>query len=415
MYLPFIAALVTYVLTAPVPGARAPECDAAHTLRVLFIGNSFTYLHNVPEQVRQIARALPGPCVETRMLAVGGASLEDHWRADSAAAAIRAGQWTHVVLNDQSTFRESWWLDGKPRIGTSGGELLDYGKRFVQLIRERAAKPLIIAHWAGVDANARDRQALDYVFASFARATGIEVADVGYAITRMQSELPALDPYHTDRHHLSAAGAHLEALIVYAALTGHSPLAAPRIIRGRAVEFMNGLVLDSIVPLIDLDDRSADALQKLADAAQRGSVRRLASLTPPPPLSAEYPQLPSDGDPVRRSDVEGNWSGNTTVLPNADSAGLPIEISADSVRIQAGPLRFTGLASIEIDGGVVVIRAPLMPPEGSTRSRPQPLLLELRGVRRGERLAGVATVRQQFQDNPAAFNAAGRFELRRPN
>jgi hypothetical protein len=389
-------------------------CDSAHKLRVLFIGNSFTYVQNVPKQVEQIASALPGPCIETKMFTVGGASLEDHWRADSAAALIKAGNWTHVVLNDQSTFGEGWWLEGKPRIGTSGQELLDYGRRFTALIREKGAKPVIIAHWADASAPARDQRALDYLFAKFALETSSEVADVGYAVKRMQAEIPELDPYFTDKHHLSAAGAYLEALIIYATLTERSPVGAPRTILGPAVELKEGTVMDSVVSLVDLDERNAAAVQRLADTAYRNVPKRLALLTAPPALSAEFPHIPSGGDAVRRSDLDGNWRGTTTVLPNPVSDAIPMEISDDMLHVQAGALRFAGPVTIVVEGNQIVIRAPLMPPEGSTRSRPTPLQLELRGVKRGNRVEGLATIQQRFKDTTASFNAVGRFELQRP-
>src|SRR5688500_8624888 len=136
------------------------QCDAARKFRVLFIGNSYTYVQNVPRLVEAMASQLAGPCIEAKMIATGGATLEQHWATDSVARIIREGGWTHVVLNDQSTFGEGWWLEGKPRIGTTGRELEEYAGRFAKLIREAGAKPVLLAHWANADAPLRDQQAL---------------------------------------------------------------------------------------------------------------------------------------------------------------------------------------------------------------------------------------------------------------
>src|SRR5687768_16696276 len=77
--------------TAPVivtDGQASSTCDPARTLRVLFIGNSYTYVNNVPRLVEQVAATLPGPCVQTDMIPVGGATLRAHWEADSTRRRI---------------------------------------------------------------------------------------------------------------------------------------------------------------------------------------------------------------------------------------------------------------------------------------------------------------------------------------
>jgi hypothetical protein len=86
---------------------RAPGCTPppAEPLRVLFVGNSFTFTAGMPATFRALAEAagFPRPLVRTR--AVGGRSLEWH-RADTspegAPARIREG-WDVVVLQELST------------------------------------------------------------------------------------------------------------------------------------------------------------------------------------------------------------------------------------------------------------------------------------------------------------------------
>src|SRR5215203_2096591 len=98
-----LARLVAIALAFALPTSGAQgqtRCSSARPLRVLFIGNSLTYVSNVPHLVERIASSLPGPCVSTAMIASGGASLESHWSADSVSRRISEGKWTHVVLND---------------------------------------------------------------------------------------------------------------------------------------------------------------------------------------------------------------------------------------------------------------------------------------------------------------------------
>ena len=77
----------------------APESQ----IRVLFVGNSFTYFHNMPVVLEAISNSLSGPRVVTTMVASGGARLKDHWQeGDPALSAIRKGGWGYVVLQEQS-------------------------------------------------------------------------------------------------------------------------------------------------------------------------------------------------------------------------------------------------------------------------------------------------------------------------
>lgn len=422
MQLNRIAALVAAVASVTLfTGHAGAQCERARTLRVLFVGNSFTYVQNVPRLVQAIASSLAGPCIETSMIASGGATLEDHWRSDSVADRIRRGHWTHVVLNDQSTFGEGWWLEGIARVGTSGKELKEFGSRFARVIREAGATPVLLSHWADAGAPARDQQALDYLFAEVARETGSAIAPAGRAIKRMQRDLPAITPYFSDRHHLSAPGAYLEALIIYSTLTNRSPVGAPRRLDGPVVELNRGIVSDSIATLVDLPDADATAIQRIA-ASTYGERGARSAVVAPKPLSAEFPKVPERGDVVERRALEGRWRGMSRVLPNPTGDSVRIEIDLgdtsdssrlDSLRLLAGRIRFAGPATAAIEGTRVVVRASVLPERAPTRARPQPLAVELQAVLRGGVMIGVATIQQRFAGTTSSFDAVGRFEARR--
>ena len=355
------------------------------------------------------------------MIASGGATLEDHWRSDSVERRIRAGRWTHVVLNDQSVFGEGWWLEGQARVGTSGSELAEFGGRFARVVREAGATPVFLAHWADAHAPARDQQALDYLFAKVARETGSTVALVGQAIKRMQAETSLMTPYFTDKHHLSPAGAYMEALVVYSAVTGHSSIGAAHRLLGPAVEFNDGIVRDSVVVLVDLSAREAAAIQRIAASTYVQTHARIAAISAPPPLSAEFPQVPQNGDIVERRALQCLWRGRSRVLPNPAGDSVNMEFSfrdgseespADSVHLQAGALHLAGPATVAFDGPHIVVRSSLMPQQTRTRRQPAPLALELRAVLRGRAMMGVATLQQRFAGSTASFDAIGRFGAR---
>src|SRR2546423_78627 len=78
--------------------AVVPTTPTGPGLHVLFIGNSLTYVNNLPAILEAIADSAGEPLLETRMVAKPDYSLEDHWKDGDARAAIAKGGWGVVVL-----------------------------------------------------------------------------------------------------------------------------------------------------------------------------------------------------------------------------------------------------------------------------------------------------------------------------
>jgi hypothetical protein len=75
---------------------------ANESLKVLFIGNSFTARNDLPGLIARLAQAR-GKVLEHRLISAGGASLRRHWNAGEARKAINDGGFNFVVLQEQST------------------------------------------------------------------------------------------------------------------------------------------------------------------------------------------------------------------------------------------------------------------------------------------------------------------------
>ncbi len=65
---------------------------------MLFIGNSLTAANRLGPMIEALARASGGPSIETRTVAYGGYSLEDHWTGGDARRTLAEGGWSTVVL-----------------------------------------------------------------------------------------------------------------------------------------------------------------------------------------------------------------------------------------------------------------------------------------------------------------------------
>jgi hypothetical protein len=85
-------------------GCGLPE-DPACT-KVLFIGNSYTSVNDLPRTFAALARS-GGLHADTAMIAPGGAFLADHAANPDVAAAIGSRRWTAVVLRSRASCRQS--------------------------------------------------------------------------------------------------------------------------------------------------------------------------------------------------------------------------------------------------------------------------------------------------------------------
>src|SRR5258708_14326949 len=70
-------------------------------LRILFVGNSYTYVNDLPGVFAQLAGA-GGHAVEVETDAQGGWSLSDHVNSSATLNQIILSKWNFVVLQEQS-------------------------------------------------------------------------------------------------------------------------------------------------------------------------------------------------------------------------------------------------------------------------------------------------------------------------
>ena len=261
--------------------AQVPE--ARKVLRVLFIGNSYTYVNNLPDIVAAIAAAdLDGPIIVPTLATRGGATLRWHLENGSAVKLLDTGKWDFVVLQEQSTLSGKEG-DGKVTLGEHApfhASVRDWAKR----IRATGAMPMLFMTWArrNEPAMAGMQQGLADAYDTIGRELEVTVAPVGLAWGEARRRLQSLDLHTWDASHPSSAGSYLAGLIMYSTLTGKSPIGAPNVIQGRPTVSSGGagsmMAVDPTlkVPLVDLNLPTAIALQQVAAAV---AARRTSSVT----------------------------------------------------------------------------------------------------------------------------------------
>src|SRR5579885_3562187 len=116
--------------------SMVPRAPTGPGLHVLFIGNSLTYVNNLPGILEALADSAHEALLETRMVAKPDYSLADHWADGDAAKAITNGGWNIVVLQQ-----------GPSSLEESRALLVDYAEKFAAPIHGIGARPGLYQVW----------------------------------------------------------------------------------------------------------------------------------------------------------------------------------------------------------------------------------------------------------------------------
>jgi hypothetical protein len=204
--------------------ADAPCSPLARTpcIRVLFLGNSYTPVNDLPSVFRDLARA-GGRNVETGMVANGGETLAQHAASPESLDAIRGSSWQFVVLQEQSEI---------PALGSAWQtQMFPAAEKLVGSIRAAAATPILLETWAHRDG--LPDQHLDYpamqaaiteAYQALGAALSVAVAPAGQAWQAVLRQDPTIALWQDDGSHPSLAGTYLAACVLYARILNASPV-----------------------------------------------------------------------------------------------------------------------------------------------------------------------------------------------
>jgi hypothetical protein len=204
------------LLALACPGiSLAAASSSTEPIRILFIGNSYTYVNDLPRIVQVLAiqsgkRRLP----QVRMVTGPGFTFEDHWKLGSAIKALDSNRWDYVVLQEQSQRP----LRERPK-------MQDFGTRLIQAAQQRGAKTLLFVTWARADQQA-DQEPISASYAELAGNSAAQLVPVGPAWRQLLDTHPQLKLYSPDGSHPSPTGSYLAACIFYKTVYGTLPQAA---------------------------------------------------------------------------------------------------------------------------------------------------------------------------------------------
>lgn len=216
-------------------------------IRVLFVGNSFTYFFNL-SQVTTVMAESQGVTLFTRQSTVGGSSLEQHWKEEKGTMTrkwLDSLEWDYVVLNNHSL----------STINDPEG-FLEYSKKFANLIRSKGAEPVFMQTW-GYKSNPLMIRTITSSYKDLTTQTKTQFVPCGELFAEARKWRPDLELFHDDKHP-SSNGTYLLGLAFFKYFTGKSTSD----IKSRLwTEDKNGEKLY----LIFMNQEDADFLQQLVN------------------------------------------------------------------------------------------------------------------------------------------------------
>jgi hypothetical protein len=186
-------------------------------LKVLFVGNSYTYGNNLPHLVSLISEGTSTRLV-TRKSTIGGARLEQHWNGErelQTRELIAKGDFDIVVLQGYS-------MSAIHNRDTT----LKYMALFAEYNREHGAETYLFNTWAR-ERVPQFQEEIDDMYEVAAGALGAVRVPAGSAWQLALEKRPTVDLFTVDGSHPNELGCLLTACTFVKAITGELPHPLP--------------------------------------------------------------------------------------------------------------------------------------------------------------------------------------------
>lgn len=223
-YILFFMKRIVILLLAiiSVSGMFGAKIESADSIRVLFIGNSFTYYNKMPLMVDSIAKNQKKPLSVTS-ITKGGQRLRGHLQNKKLLKLLKSGGWDFVIVQEQSTdpalptdsvrhlvYPYAHTLDSLIHAGSPKAKTIFYmtwGHKYG--FREPMPQYPLINTYDGM---------MHRLYTSYLEMTydnDAMCAPVGMAWDEVRKERPNLIMYKHDSYHPSKNGSYLIANVIF--------------------------------------------------------------------------------------------------------------------------------------------------------------------------------------------------------
>jgi len=215
--------LLVCVLLLALSSCSLGSCgDDPACTRVLFIGNSYTYVNDLPGTLTQLAGS-GGKRIETGMAAQGGWSLNDHLNSSETLNQIQSSKWNFVVLQEQSMIPAS--------DQARNAQMVPAARSLSAKIKAVGAQTILFVTWAhntgwpenGMPTYEDMQRAINSGYLTLGQQLRAPLAPVGYAWFSLRRQNPQLSLWQEDGSHPNEQGTYLAACVFYAVLFHTSP------------------------------------------------------------------------------------------------------------------------------------------------------------------------------------------------
>ncbi|MBI1316728.1 PKD domain-containing protein [bacterium] len=207
------------------------SCGQATVSRVLFIGNSYTYVNDLPGMLTQLMTSA-GDSLMTAQSVPGGYTFALHRNHATTLSLIQQGDWDYVVLQEQSqrpsfplaqvqqdVYPYAFQLDSIVQFYNPCAETV-----FYQTWGRKNGDAGNCASWPPVCTYAGMDSLLALRYRTMADSFSAVLSPVGAVWKHLRTHYPAMELYASDGSHPSLAGTYAAACSFYTVLTRNSPL-----------------------------------------------------------------------------------------------------------------------------------------------------------------------------------------------
>ena len=180
-------------------------------MKILFIGNSHTYMNDMPELTRRMIEDATGVSCEVFMLAYSSRSLKWHIEEEyfSERFNILHGKYDYCVIQEQA----------HPM--TDELDTIKYTTKIVELCKKVNTIPVIFETWAE-KAKPENQTEMNRRYRSLSESLGALLAPIGEVWSNVLG-VGNIELYFRDGEHASAIGDFLIAMVITKTITGKLP------------------------------------------------------------------------------------------------------------------------------------------------------------------------------------------------
>jgi len=188
--------------------------------RTLFIGNSLTYVNDLPNAFASLAPA--GMRLEVDMIASGGASLADAARNPTVVSALSKGRYTDVVLQERGG--DAFCPAACQAMAATELPAMQSARELARMARAGGARVFYLGTW---QSSQETNEALEYGERAIAKASNARYVEIAEPRRKLMLLRPGLAWTHADGQHPGYATTAMMALRTWRAMFGKVPASAP--------------------------------------------------------------------------------------------------------------------------------------------------------------------------------------------